>query len=161
MFSRGRGKSHSGKPKKEANTKKHHVRNWMHSKKKKKPEANLFAVMMSSGDTSTPTQASISSTGFDTVDDVIAEKKDLAKNDIPLTSIKPTKSTEIITIDPEAIEEATPILRETQFASSETKPKMKNGIDTDKKIPPHDEIADECLINCIYYAQECCVCTIL
>ncbi|EZA50111.1 hypothetical protein X777_11554 [Ooceraea biroi] len=116
---------------------------------------------MSSGDTSTPTQASISSTGFDTVDDVIAEKKDLAKNDIPLTSIKPTKSTEIITIDPEAIEEATPILRETQFASSETKPKMKNGIDTDKKIPPHDEIADECLINCIYYAQECCVCTIL
>ncbi|RLU21981.1 hypothetical protein DMN91_006360 [Ooceraea biroi] len=43
MFSRGRGKSHSGKPKKEANTKKHHVRNWMHSKKKKKPEANLFA----------------------------------------------------------------------------------------------------------------------
>ncbi|XP_019888756.1 uncharacterized protein LOC105284078 isoform X3 [Ooceraea biroi] len=122
---------------------------------------DLFNVMMSSGDTSTPTQASISSTGFDTVDDVIAEKKDLAKNDIPLTSIKPTKSTEIITIDPEAIEEATPILRETQFASSETKPKMKNGIDTDKKIPPHDEIADECLINCIYYAQECCVCTIL
>lgn len=43
MFSNKHGKSHGhGKPKKESNSKKHHIRNWMHSKKKKKHEANLF-----------------------------------------------------------------------------------------------------------------------
>lgn len=44
MFSNKLGKSRGhGKSKKESNTKKHHIRNWMHSKKKKKNEANLFA----------------------------------------------------------------------------------------------------------------------
>jgi hypothetical protein len=41
MFSGGHGKSHGHKPKREANTKKHHIRSWMHRRKKKND--NLFA----------------------------------------------------------------------------------------------------------------------
>lgn len=124
--------------------------------------------MMSSGDTPPPAQASISSTAFDTVDDARLEKNDsdeTAAVAVPLTSIKPAKSAQVLATDPEAIEEAVPIVRETQLGS-EAKLRMENGIDgidgivEDKEEPPADEYEDQCLINCIYYAQECCICTI-
>lgn len=41
MFGHGKSRGH-GKAKKETNSKKHHIRNWMHTTKKKKNEANLF-----------------------------------------------------------------------------------------------------------------------
>lgn len=121
---------------------------------------------MSSGDTSPPAaQASISSTGFDMVDDVRLEKKNLDKTNlektaaIPLTSLKPAKSGEVVDLtDPEAIEEAVPMVHETELV--ETQSKMKNGIDIDKRKEPFEEHEDDCLINCIYYTQECCLCTI-
>jgi len=41
MFGHGKSRKHN---KKDGNSKKHHIRNWMHSKKKKNDkEANLFA----------------------------------------------------------------------------------------------------------------------
>jgi len=110
---------------------------------------------MSSGDTTPQAQASISSTGFDMVDDTRLDKKD--QTIIGLSSMKPAKSAEVAVTDPEAIEEVVSI-RETQF-TSKTKPKMENGIDIEDK-EPRQQIEDDCLINCIYYTQECCSCTI-
>ncbi|KAH0951599.1 hypothetical protein HN011_008453 [Eciton burchellii] len=120
------------------------------------PCTRARCVMMSSGDTTPQAQASISSTGFDTVDDTRLDKKDQAI--VGLTSIKPAKSAEMAVTDPEAIEEVISI-RETQF-TSKTKPKMENGIDIEKDKEPRQQIEDDCLINCIYYTQECCSCTI-
>jgi len=113
--------------------------------------------MMSSGDTTPQAQASISSTGFDMVDDARLDKKD--QTIIGLTSMKPAKSAEVAVTDPEAIEEAASI-RETRFTKPKTKPKMENGIDIEKDKEPRQQIEDDCLINCIYYTQECCSCTI-
>lgn len=48
MFSKKHGKSHGhGRPKKESNSKKHHIRTWIHTTKKKKNEANLFTWVLS------------------------------------------------------------------------------------------------------------------
>ncbi|XP_011171357.1 centrosomal protein of 97 kDa isoform X2 [Solenopsis invicta] len=152
----GHGKSRHGGHGKPKNTKKHHVRNWMHSQKKKKQEANLFAVMMSSSDPSSPTQASISTTSFDVLDDARLEKINVT----PVTSqlTKPVISPAVNT-DADAIEEAVPIVQ-TTLPVPESVPKLeKNGIEVKTKKSP-DEPNDECLINCIYFTQQCCDCTI-
>lgn len=48
MFSKKHGKWRGhDKSKKDSNSKKHHIRNWMHSKKDKKREANLFGWVLS------------------------------------------------------------------------------------------------------------------
>ncbi|XP_011879711.1 PREDICTED: uncharacterized protein LOC105568557 isoform X1 [Vollenhovia emeryi] len=152
MFGHGKSRGH-GKPKKETNSKKHHVRNWMNSKRKKK-EANLFAVMMAPTDDSSPAQASISTRGLDVLDDARLNK-------FSLTS-QPTKpaASPIVDTDADAIEEAVPIVQ-TKLPVPESEPKIeKNGIERKPK-KPRDEPNDECLINCIYYTQQCCDCTIV
>ncbi|XP_011691216.1 PREDICTED: uncharacterized protein LOC105452082 isoform X1 [Wasmannia auropunctata] len=156
MFGHGKSRGH-GKHKKETNTKKHHIRNWMHSKKKKKNEANLFAVIMSN-DPSTPAQASISATSFDVLDDARLEKINMT----PVMA-EPTKAVVSPTVntDADVIEEAVPIVQKI-LPVPEVEPRVeKNGIEmkTRKKSP--DEPNDECLINCIYFAQQCCECTIV
>ncbi|XP_072764460.1 uncharacterized protein [Anoplolepis gracilipes] len=152
MFSNKHGKSHGhGKPKKESNTKKHHIRTWIHSKKKKKHEANLFTVIMSSGEPSSPAQASISTTSFDVLDDAR-----LVNSTITSQPAKPSGDN----TDTEAIEEAVPIVQ-TTLPMPESKPEIeKNGLDVDTKKSP-DEPDVSCLINCIYYTQQCCDCTIV
>ncbi|CAL1682246.1 unnamed protein product [Lasius platythorax] len=153
MFSKKHGKSRGhGKPKKESNSKKHHIHTWIHSKKKKNQEDNLFTVIMSSGEPSPPAQASISTTSFDVLDDA------RLVNAAPITS-QPAKPSGDIT-DTEAIEEAVPIVQ-TTLPVPQSKPEIeKNGLDVGTKKSP-DEPDVSCLINCIYYTQQCCDCTIV
>ncbi|XP_012529146.1 uncharacterized protein LOC105832595 isoform X1 [Monomorium pharaonis] len=144
-----KSRGHHGRSKKEANAKKHHVQNWTDSRQKRQ-EANLFAVIMSSSDPSSPTQASISTTSFDVLDDARLEKINVT----PVTS-QPTKSAIVNT---DAIEEAVPIV--TTLPVPELEPKIeKNGIEV--KTKKSNESNDECLINCIYVTQQCCDCTIV
>ncbi|XP_039306507.1 uncharacterized protein LOC105204045 isoform X4 [Solenopsis invicta] len=113
-------------------------------------------VMMSSSDPSSPTQASISTTSFDVLDDARLEKINVT----PVTSqlTKPVISPAVNT-DADAIEEAVPIVQ-TTLPVPESVPKLeKNGIEVKTKKSP-DEPNDECLINCIYFTQQCCDCTI-
>ncbi|KYM95873.1 hypothetical protein ALC62_13483 [Cyphomyrmex costatus] len=157
MFGHGKSRGH-GKHKKETNSKKHHIRNWMHSKKKKKNEANLFAVIMSSDDQSSPTQASISTTSFDVLDNARLEKIDIS----PIITSQPTKTvvSQVTNTDADVIEEAVPIVQ-TTLPMPELQPKIeKNGIEMKTK-KSSDEPNDDCLINCIYYTQQCCDCTIV
>ncbi|XP_029168153.1 uncharacterized protein LOC114938374 isoform X1 [Nylanderia fulva] len=151
MFKRhGKSNGH-GRPKKESNTKKHHIRTWVHTTKKKQNEANLF-VIMSSGEPSPPAQPSISTTSFDELDDA------RLVNTTPVTS-QPAKPSGDIT-DTEAIEEAVPIVQKT-LPVPQSKPEIeRNGLDVDTKKSP-DEQDVSCLINCIYYTQQCCDCTIV
>ncbi|XP_071566668.1 uncharacterized protein [Temnothorax nylanderi] len=157
MFGHGKSRGH-GKAKKETNSKKHHIRNWMHSKKKKKHEANLFPVIMSSSeDPSSPAQTSIATTGFDVLDDARLAKINMT----PVTS-QPTKPVVSPTLntDADAIEEAVPIVK-TTLPKPELELKIeKNGIEKKTKQSPN-EPNDDCLINCIYYSQQCCDCTIV
>ncbi|XP_011171358.1 centrosomal protein of 97 kDa isoform X3 [Solenopsis invicta] len=115
-----------------------------------------LSVMMSSSDPSSPTQASISTTSFDVLDDARLEKINVT----PVTSqlTKPVISPAVNT-DADAIEEAVPIVQ-TTLPVPESVPKLeKNGIEVKTKKSP-DEPNDECLINCIYFTQQCCDCTI-
>lgn len=112
-------------------------------------------MIMSSSDPSSPGQASISTTGFDVLDDARLEKLNLT----PVTS-QPTKSMISSTVNTDTIEEAVPIVQ-TTLPVPELEPKIeKNGIEMKTKKKP-DEPNDECLINCIYYTQQCCDCTIV
>lgn len=111
---------------------------------------------MPSNDPSSPAQASISTTGFDMLDNARLEKINIS----PVTSqstkpvVSPTANT-----DADAIEEAVPIV--TTLPVPELGPKIeKNGIEMKMKKSP-DEPNDDCLINCIYYTQQCCDCTIV
>ncbi|XP_012218200.1 uncharacterized protein [Linepithema humile] len=116
-------------------------------------------VIMSSGDSSPPPQASISSSaGFDVLDDARLEKVMIT----PVTSTKPpSKPTADAAKDnTEEIEEAVPIVQKT-LPTPEPKPEIeKNGFDVNAKKSPN-EPDDACLINCIYYTQQCCDCTIV
>ncbi|XP_012218198.1 uncharacterized protein [Linepithema humile] len=117
------------------------------------------SVIMSSGDSSPPPQASISSSaGFDVLDDARLEKVMIT----PVTSTKPpSKPTADAAKDnTEEIEEAVPIVQKT-LPTPEPKPEIeKNGFDVNAKKSPN-EPDDACLINCIYYTQQCCDCTIV
>lgn len=113
---------------------------------------------MMSGDSSPQAQASISSTGFDVLDDARLGKI------TPTTSTKTPRhmDTEADT-DAEAIEEAMPIVQ-TTLPVPESKPKIeRNGLDTDtstkKSINQPED--DSCIVNCIYFTQQCCECTIV
>ncbi|XP_018368749.1 PREDICTED: uncharacterized protein LOC108764848 isoform X1 [Trachymyrmex cornetzi] len=153
MFGHGKSRKH----KKETNSKRHHIRNWMPSKKKKHNEANLFAVIMSSDDQSSPAQTSISTTSFDVLDNARLEKINIT----PIMS-QPTKPviSSITNTDADAIEEAVSVVQ-TTLPIPELQPKIeKNGIETKTK-KTSDEPNDDCLINCIYYTQQCCDCTIV
>lgn len=111
---------------------------------------------MSSSDPSSPAQASISTTGFDVLDDARLEKINITPVTSQLTKavVSPTMNT-----DADAIEEAVPIVQ-TTLPMPELEPKIeKNGIEKTKKSS--DEPNDDCLINCIYYTQQCCDCTIV
>lgn len=117
--------------------------------------------MMSSSDPSSP-QASISTKGFDVLDDARSEKI----NTTPVTS-QPTKPEKIsgASTDADAIEEAVPIVKTTLPVPELGAKIEKNGIEMKKKRKKKkkspDEPNDECLINCIYYSQQCCDCTIV
>lgn len=111
-----------------------------------------FSVIMSSGEPSPPAQASISTTSFDVLDDA------RLVNTVPVTS-QPAKPSGDIA-DTEAIEEAVPIVQ-TTLPVPQSKPEVeRNGLDVDTKKSP-DEQDVSCLINCLYYTQQCCDCTIV
>ncbi|XP_011691217.1 PREDICTED: uncharacterized protein LOC105452082 isoform X2 [Wasmannia auropunctata] len=123
----------------------------------KAPKKSVFDVIMSN-DPSTPAQASISATSFDVLDDARLEKINMT----PVMA-EPTKAVVSPTVntDADVIEEAVPIVQKI-LPVPEVEPRVeKNGIEmkTRKKSP--DEPNDECLINCIYFAQQCCECTIV
>lgn len=116
---------------------------------------------MSSGDSSPPVQASISSTGFDTPDDARLAKV------TPTTTPSPTHSEKILKsadetpqTDVEAIEEAMPIMQKTLPVPESTPKIERNGFDIEPKKMLDEREEDMCLINCIYYTQQCCNCTI-
>lgn len=114
--------------------------------------------MMSSGDSSLtekPSEASVSLTGFDTLDDAKPGK------DAATTSKKSVSLNEIA----EVIEiEMKPII-ETTLPIAESEPKIeKNGLEVDTKksaTEPEDSACDICILDCIYITQRCCECTIL
>lgn len=109
---------------------------------------------MSSSDPSSP-QASISTTSFDVLDNARLEKINVT----PVTS-QPTKSMISSTVNTDTIEEAVPIVQ-TTLPVPELEPKIeKNGIEMKTK-KKSDEPNDDCLINCIYYTQQFCDCTIV
>lgn len=90
------------------------------------------------------------------LDDARLEKINIT----PVTS-QPTKPVVSPTVntDADAIEEAVPIVQ-TTLPVPESEPKIeKNGIEM--KTKKSDEPNDDCLINCIYYTQQCCDCTIV
>ncbi|EFN72026.1 hypothetical protein EAG_13978 [Camponotus floridanus] len=110
-----------------------------------------FSVIMSSGEPSPPAQTSISTTSFDVLDNA------RLVNSAPITS-QPAKPSGDNTEDTEAIEEAVPIVQ-TTLPAPQSKPEIeKNGLDT-KTSPDESDVS--CLINCIYYTQQCCDCTIV
>ncbi|KYN32510.1 hypothetical protein ALC56_13368 [Trachymyrmex septentrionalis] len=116
-----------------------------------------LSVIMSSDDQSSPAQTSISTTSFDVLDNARLEKINIT----PIMS-QPTKPVVSPTtnIDADAIEEAVSIVQ-TTLPMPELQPKIeKNGIETKTK-KSSDEPNDDCLINCIYYTQQCCDCTIV
>ncbi|XP_070151540.1 LOW QUALITY PROTEIN: uncharacterized protein [Polyergus mexicanus] len=116
------------------------------------PQHGSYDVIMSSGEPSPPAQASISTTSFDVLDNA------RLINAAPITS-QPSKPSGD-NIDTEAIEEAVPIVQ-TTLPVPESKPEIeKNGLDVDTKKSP-DETDVSCLINCLYYTQQCCDCTIV
>jgi len=125
--------------------------------------------MSSDGDPSSPAQASISTTSFDVLDDARLMKinktpvtsQPIKSVDQTLVTPQPIKSVSPTTVDADAdaIEEAVPIVR-TTLPVPESEPKIeKNGIEV--KTKKSDEPNDDCLINCIYYTQQCCDCTIV
>ncbi|XP_032670392.1 uncharacterized protein LOC116843764 isoform X3 [Odontomachus brunneus] len=123
-----------------------------------------YNVMMSSGESSSPVQT-ISSTGFDVPDEARLAKITPTTTPSPTTSTKTSKAdneTTTADADVEAIEEATPIVQKTLPVSESTYKIERNGFDMDttKTLNDHEE-PDMCLINCIYYTQQCCTCTIL
>ncbi|XP_018368751.1 PREDICTED: uncharacterized protein LOC108764848 isoform X3 [Trachymyrmex cornetzi] len=114
-------------------------------------------VIMSSDDQSSPAQTSISTTSFDVLDNARLEKINIT----PIMS-QPTKPviSSITNTDADAIEEAVSVVQ-TTLPIPELQPKIeKNGIETKTK-KTSDEPNDDCLINCIYYTQQCCDCTIV
>ncbi|XP_011636641.1 uncharacterized protein LOC105426909 isoform X3 [Pogonomyrmex barbatus] len=115
-------------------------------------------VMMSSTDSSSPAQASISATNLDMVDHARLGKI----NTTSLTTSQPLKSEvkPLAKADTDVIEEAVPIVQ-TTLPVPESEAKIeKNGLDFNAKKSTN-EPDDECLINCIYYTQQCCDCTIV
>lgn len=110
---------------------------------------------MSSSDPLSPAQASISTTSFDVLDDAGLEKANIS----PVTS-QPTKPmiSPTVNADADVIEEAVPIM--TTLPVPELEPKIENGIKMKTK-KSNNEPNDECLINCIYFTQQCCDCTIV
>ncbi|XP_018403022.1 PREDICTED: uncharacterized protein LOC108779948 [Cyphomyrmex costatus] len=117
-----------------------------------------LSVIMSSDDQSSPTQASISTTSFDVLDNARLEKIDIS----PIITSQPTKTvvSQVTNTDADVIEEAVPIVQ-TTLPMPELQPKIeKNGIEMKTK-KSSDEPNDDCLINCIYYTQQCCDCTIV
>ncbi|XP_071566669.1 uncharacterized protein [Temnothorax nylanderi] len=120
-------------------------------------EHELSVIMSSSEDPSSPAQTSIATTGFDVLDDARLAKINMT----PVTS-QPTKPVVSPTLntDADAIEEAVPIVK-TTLPKPELELKIeKNGIEKKTKQSPN-EPNDDCLINCIYYSQQCCDCTIV
>ncbi|XP_024878808.1 uncharacterized protein LOC112459097 isoform X2 [Temnothorax curvispinosus] len=120
-------------------------------------EHELSVIMSSSEDPSSLAQTSIATTGFDVLDDARLAKINMT----PVTS-QPTKPVVSPTLntDADAIEEAVPIVK-TTLPKPELELKIeKNGIEKKTKQSPN-EPNDDCLINCIYYSQQCCDCTIV
>lgn len=113
---------------------------------------------MSSNDPSSPAQTSISTTGFDMLDDARLEKINIPP--VMSQSTKPVVSPTVNT-DADAIEEAVPIVQTTLPAPELGTKIEKNGIEKMKMKKSPDEPNDDCLINCIYYTQQCCDCTIV
>lgn len=120
---------------------------------------------MPSGESSPPVQT-ISSTGFDVPDDARLQKITSTKASSPTASEKtPTpgdNENAIPSADVEAIEEATPIVQKTLPVPESTPKIERNGFDMDTRRTLNDhEEPDIWLIDCIYYTQQCCTCTIL
>lgn len=120
---------------------------------------------MSSGDSSPPVQASsmISSTGFDVTDEARLAKVSPTTTPSSITPEKISKpvENEIPDADVEAIEEAMPIVQKTSPVP-ESPPKIeRNGFNMDTRKTLDEREENMCLIDCIYYTQQCCNCTIL
>lgn len=83
--------------------------------------------------------------------------------------ISPTSSTTPVAtqpltnddVDTETIENAVPIV-EKVLPSPETLPKIqRNGVSLESKKPVGQLEDDSCVVDCIYFAQQCCECAIV
>ncbi|XP_014484163.1 PREDICTED: uncharacterized protein LOC106749330 isoform X2 [Dinoponera quadriceps] len=121
------------------------------------------SVIMSSGDSSPPAQATISTSGFDVPDDARLAKISPTTTPSPTTSAKISKAAdhETLNTDVEAIEEAMPIVQKTLPVPELPAKIERNGFDMDVRKTLDEREEDMCLIDCIYYTQQCCNCTIL
>ncbi|XP_066600445.1 uncharacterized protein [Prorops nasuta] len=114
-------------------------------------ESGHSAGVMLSSDSPPPMTTSLAPVGFDMPDEARPGK------------ITPTKPLG----DSEVIEEAVPITKK-KLPSPEPQPKVhRNGLDVDhdvsstKKLHQDDEENDRCIVDCVYYVQRCCECTIV
>lgn len=115
---------------------------------------------MRAGDSPPPLQASVPS-GYDIPDDAGVTESTIPTAAV-ITSVKPLRQEG--ESDVEAIEEAVPIIRKS-LPSPEPKPKIEsNGFDreiNDEKKLVNEPEDEPCIVKCVYFAQQCCECTIL
>lgn len=111
--------------------------------------------VMVSGDSPPPMQASLPLVDYDATDEATVEKGNSTLQ--PLTAL----TTKLLTSDADAETiETIAQVTENVLPVPEPKPVMeKNGIDAKKPATYVDD--NSCVIDCIYYTQQCCECIIL
>ncbi|XP_012149634.1 uncharacterized protein LOC100881840 isoform X2 [Megachile rotundata] len=113
------------------------------------------SVIMSS-DSPPPLHTSISLVDYDVPDEARPGKITPTTPTTPVTN-------ELLNTDPdtEMIENAVPIAQ-TVLPVPQPQPKIeRNGIDAEKKKPVTQPENDSCVVDCIYFTQQCCECVIL
>ncbi|XP_053987156.1 uncharacterized protein LOC128891817 isoform X2 [Hylaeus anthracinus] len=114
------------------------------------------SVIMSS-DSPSPLQTSIPLVDYDVPDEARSGKVTPTTPTIPVT----TKLLNNDTTDTETIENAVPIAQ-TVLPVPEPRPKIeRNGIDSETKKSVTQPDDDSCVVDCIYFTQQCCECMIL
>ncbi|XP_076625694.1 uncharacterized protein LOC143344029 isoform X2 [Colletes latitarsis] len=114
------------------------------------------SVIMTS-ESPSPLQTSMPLVDYDVTDDARSGKITPTAPTIPVMS----KLLNSGTTDTETIENAVPIAQ-TVLPVPEPRPKIeRNGIDSETKKSVAQPNDDSCVVDCIYFTQQCCECMIL
>ncbi|XP_043599961.1 uncharacterized protein LOC122575285 isoform X2 [Bombus pyrosoma] len=109
-----------------------------------------------SNDSPPPLQTSIPLVDYDVPDEARPGKITPTTPTTPVTNKLSNADT-----DTEMIENAVPITQ-TVLPVPEPQPKIeKNGIDSEATKPVTQPENDSCVVDCIYFTQQCCECVIL
>ncbi|XP_076755062.1 uncharacterized protein LOC143425890 isoform X1 [Xylocopa sonorina] len=112
--------------------------------------------VITSSDSPPPLQTSIPLVDYDMPDEARPGKITPTAPTAPMTSKLLNADT-----DTETIENAVPIVQRV-LPAPEPQPKIeRNGIDSEKKKPVAQAENDSCVVDCVYFTQQCCECVIL